>query len=183
MFIVPAAVTGGVVTENATGTETCTLVTVPTFHDLLAERSNDVPLMVSVLVLGTGVYPMMLNISNAVMGVADVTNPFPFTENFRAVFEPYTLALTVDRVRVVNDPVNPLPKTSPANNNDPAGKDTGADVMLVTSPLELTVTTGIVVLPPYTPGNEFTLANVNGATPGPFAVPSPVRAVIYAPEG
>jgi hypothetical protein len=148
IFIVPAAVTGGVVTENAIGTETCTLVTVPTLHVLFAERSYVVPLIVSVLVLGTGVYPMMLNMSNAVIGVADVTSPFAFTENFRAVFEAYTLALTVDRVSVVNDPVNPVPKTSPANSNAPAGKDTGADVILVTSPFELTVTTGTVVLPP-----------------------------------
>jgi hypothetical protein len=51
-------------------------------------------------------------------------------------------------VRVTIDPVTPDPETSPSNSNIPAGKVIGADVILVTSPFEFTVTIGTVELPP-----------------------------------
>lgn len=101
-----------------------------------------------VLVVGTGVYPIILNISKLVIGDADVTSPFPFTVNLRAVCDVYTLGFTVASVSVVTDPVKPDPETSPLNSRAADGREIGLDVMLVTSPLEFTVTTGIVVALP-----------------------------------
>jgi hypothetical protein len=145
---VPAAVTGLPETVNAGGIVKSTLVTVPTFHVLLADKLYETPLMVRVLVVGTGKNPIILNISKLVIGDADVTSPFPFTVNLRGVIDVYTSGFTVANVSVVIDPVKPDPETSPLNRSDPAGKTTGVVVTLVTNPLEFTVTTGTDDAPP-----------------------------------
>ena len=113
MLIVPKLVIGAVVTENAGGTATCTLVTVPTLQVLSAVRSLVRPLIVMVLESGTGVYPNNPIMSPAVKLAAEVTNPFAFTANFRGVFNKNTLLLTVARVVVRGTPVLPTPETSP----------------------------------------------------------------------
>jgi hypothetical protein len=178
MLIVPKVVIGGVVTENAGGTAACTLVTVPTFQVLSAVRSLVRPLIVMVLESGTGVYPNNPIMSPAVKGAAEVTNPFAFTANFRGVFDPYTLLLTVARVVVRGTPVTPTPETSPWRMMVFDGRLMATGVIFVTNPLPFTVTTGTVVEDPNVPGETFTVARVNGTLPGPDAVPSPVRSVM-----
>jgi hypothetical protein len=73
---------------NAGGMASCTLVTVPTDQLLFADRSCVKPLMLNVLVVGTGVYPNADTISPCVTGVADVTRPLPFTATFKKVLLP-----------------------------------------------------------------------------------------------
>ena len=127
---------------------------------------------------GTGVYPRAPIISRLVTGVAEVTNPFPLTANFKNVLLPYILALTGLSVRVTGEPVTPDPVTSPTNIRTPEGTVMRVVVIFVTSPLPFTVITGTLVEVPNVPIVAFTVANVNGTDPGPVAVPSPVRAVI-----
>jgi hypothetical protein len=55
-------------------------------------------LIVSVLVVGTGVYPINVNMSRFVRGEAPVTSPFPLTENLRGVMELNTPVFTVFNV-------------------------------------------------------------------------------------
>ena len=136
---------GGVVTKNAGGRASCTLVTVPTDQVLFTDRSCVTPLIVIVLLSGTGVYPRIDIMSPAVRGEADVTNPLLFTANLRGVFIPYTLALTVANVVVRGTPVVPTPDTSPCKMITPEGTVTAVVVKFVTKPLPFTVTTGINV--------------------------------------
>ena len=68
--------------------DTLTFVTVPTEKVLLTERSRVTPFIVIVRVVGTGVYPRAPIISRLVTGVAEVTNPFPLTANFKNVLLP-----------------------------------------------------------------------------------------------
>jgi len=168
---------------NAGGMASCTLVTVPTDQLLFADRFCVTPLMLNVLVVGTGVYPNAVMISPCVTGVAEVTRPLPFTATFKNVLLPYTLGLTVCNVRVVGEPVTPVPVTSPTIMMTPEGTAMFIGVMLVTNPFVFTVTTGTCVVEPYVPGLGLTVANVKTAEPGPLAVPSPVSAVMYAPDG
>lgn len=81
--------------------------------------------------------------------------------------------LTFCKSKLIVDPVNPEPTTSPVNVMACGGTTIGVGVIFVTSPLELTVTTGMVDPLPNVPGATLTLANVNVPTPGPLAVPSP----------
>jgi len=73
--------------------------------------------------------------------------------------------------------VKPDPTTSPVNRSGCGGMTIGVGVMFVTRPLPLTVTMGIVEPLPNVPGAKFTCASVRVPTPGPFAVPSPIREV------
>ena len=139
--------------------------------------------MVRVLVLGTGVYPNIVTMSERVRGAAEVTKPFPFTANFKGVLTLNTLGFTVFKVMVTGLPVVPNPVTSPIKLKLAEGKATVTGVILVTNPLLFTVTTGMVMLSPYTPGAVFTVERVKGTAPGPLAVPSPYKEVIYAPAG
>lgn len=177
MLILPLFVTGGP-TVNAAGIVTPTLVTVPTDHALFIDRFCVIPFIVIVLVLGTGVYPSTLCISNAVTGVADVTRPFAFAPNFKNVLDPYTLLFTVPNVNVVGLPVIPFPVTSPTNVSMAEGTVMVIGVTFVTNPLLLTVILGTCVVDPYTPGLLFTVANVTVAAPGPEADASPIKLVI-----
>jgi hypothetical protein len=176
--MVPEEVIGGVVMLNAGGIASCTLVTVPTDQLLFADRFCVTPLMLNVLVVGTGVYPNAVIMSPCVTGVAEVTRPLPFTATFKKVSPPYTSGLTVCNVRVVGEPVVPVPVTSPTMMMAPEGTAMFIGVTLVTSPFAFTVILGTCVVEPYVPGLALTLANVRTADPGPLAVPSPVSAVI-----
>jgi hypothetical protein len=98
--------------------ESCTLVTVPTDQFLFADKSWVTPLILNVLLVGTGTYPNADTISPCVIGAAEVTRPLPFTANLRNVLLPYTLELTVSNVSVTGDPVKPDPSTSPVKLND-----------------------------------------------------------------
>jgi hypothetical protein len=176
-LIFPLDVTGAP-TVNAAGIVSPTLVTVPTDQPLLADRLYVTPLIVSVLVLGTGTYPNTDSISKFVIGAADVTSPLPLTANFKNVLVPYILLLTGAKVRVTGDPVIPEPVTSPTKDKDAEGTDIVTGVIFVTRPLPSTVTLGTCVEEPYIPGAVLTVANVSTAEPGPVAVPSPVKAEI-----
>jgi hypothetical protein len=79
---------GELLTLNAEGIDNPTDVTVPTDQLLFALRFCDTPLIERVRVVGTGVYPSTPVMSRAVIGAADVTNPFPFTANLRNVLDP-----------------------------------------------------------------------------------------------
>lgn len=140
-------------------------------------------MIVIVLVLGTGTYPNTDSMSRFVTGVADVTRPLALTANFKNVLVPYTFVFTVARVKVTGEPVVPIPVTSPIKDKDAEGTAIVTGVTLVTRPFPSTVNLGTCVADPYVAGAELTVANVNNAEPGPDAVPSPVRAVIYAPAG
>ena len=152
-----------------------TLVTVPTDQDLSAARLAVTPLIVNVLLVGTGVYPNTLNISRSVIGAADVTSPLSFTENFNNELLPYILEFTVANVRVTGIPVVPKPVTSPTNDNEAEGIDIVTRETLVTNPFAFTVILGTCVEEPYVAGAELTVANVNATLPGPVAEPSPVK--------
>ena len=86
--------------------------------------------------------------------------------------------MTVCNVRVVGEPVIPVPVTSPTIMMTPEGTAIFIGVMLVTNPFVFTVTTGTCVVEPYVPGLGLTVANVKTAEPGPLAVPSPVIATV-----
>ena len=81
-------------TLNAEGIVSPTLVTVPTDQLLLAAKLYVTPLIVNVLVVGTGVYPSTDSISRLVIGAADVTKPLLFTANFKKLSLAYTSLFT-----------------------------------------------------------------------------------------
>jgi hypothetical protein len=87
-LIVPFVPVAGAPTVNAEGIVNPTETRVPTDQPLLADKLYVTLLIVSVLVLGTGTYPNTDSISRFVIGAADVTNPFPFTPNFKKVLLP-----------------------------------------------------------------------------------------------
>jgi len=150
--------------------------------DVVLYKSPELPLVplvpeVPAVPLVPGVYPRMLMISAAVIGEAAVTNPFALTANLRGVTEGKIFGFTFCRRRLIDDPVNPDPTTSPVNVMGCGGITIGVGVILVTSPLLLTVTIGMVEPLPNVPGAKFTCANVRVPTPGPLAVPSPARPV------
>jgi len=150
--------------------------------DVVLYKSPELPLVplvpeVPAVPLVPGVYPRIAIMSAAVIGEAAVTNPFAFTENLRGVTVGYTLGFTFCRRRLIFPPVNPDPTTSPVNVIGCGGITIGVGVMLVTRPLLLTVTIGMVEPLPNVPGAKFTVARVRVPTPGPLAVPSPVRPV------
>ena len=120
----------------------------------------------------------MFTMSEAVIGEADVTNPLPFTENFKGVMVLYGFALTFCNSRVILLPVDPDPTTSPMKVIGSGGKFIGVGVMFVTSPLLFTVTIGMVLPLPNVPEAKLTVVNVIAATPGPEAVASPDKPVI-----
>jgi hypothetical protein len=116
--------------------------------------------------------------SRAVIGLAAVTNPFAFTANFNGVIVAYGLGFAFCNVSVIVDSVKPVPTTSPVNVIACGETTNGVVVRLVTSPLELTVITGINWLAPNVPGFVFTVLSVKATAPGPVATPSPERAVM-----
>ena len=81
----PKDVIGLFVTVKPEGIVMPTLVTVPTLNVLLTDRSLVTPLIVIVRVLGTGVYVNAVMMSPGPTGVAEVTNPLPFTATFKNV--------------------------------------------------------------------------------------------------
>lgn len=154
ILIMPEVVMGLFETANAGGTLIPTEETVP------------------------GVYPSMDMMSPDVMGDAAVTSPFEFTANFNGVTLTYGLGLTFCNTNVIVDCVNPVPNTSPMKVIDCGAVTNGVVVILVTSPLAFTVTTGIRDPAPKVPGFKFTVFSVKGTEPGPVATPSPDNAVM-----
>ena len=154
MPIMPEVVIGLLETANAGGTLIPTEETVP------------------------GVYPSIDIMSADVIGDAAVTSPLAFTANFNGVMPTYGLGLTFCNINVIVDCVNPVPNTSPMKVIDCGAVTNGVVVRLVTSPLALTVTTGIEDPAPKVPGFELTVLSVKATAPGPVATPSPERAVI-----
>ena len=116
--------------------------------------------------------------SRAVIGLAAVTNPFAFTANFSGVTFAYILVFTFCNVSVVVLCVEPVPTTYPVNVIACGGTTNCVVVRFVTSPLELTVTTGITWPAPNVPGFRFTVLSVKATAPGPVATPSPERDVM-----
>ena len=176
-FIFPLDVTGAP-TVKAGGIVKPTFVTVPTEKLLLADKSLVTPLIVSVRVVGTGVYPNAVIISPGPIVAAEVINPLPFTATFKNELLPYTLGFTVSNVSVTGDPVVPEPVTSPTNDNEAEGIAIVTRETLVTNPFAFTVILATCVEEPYVAGAGLTVANVSTAEPGPVAVPSPVKADI-----
>ncbi len=116
--------------------------------------------------------------SRSVIGLAAVTNPFAFTANFNGVMPGYEFGFAFCSVSVIVLCVKPVPTTSPVNEMACGETTNGVVVRLVTSPLALTVTTGINWLAPNVPGFIFTVLSVKATAPGPVATPSPERAVM-----
>ena len=104
-LIVPFVPVAGAPTVNAAGIVSPTETRVPTDQTLLATRLYVTPLIVIVLVLGTGTYPNTDSMSRLVTGVADVTSPLPLTANFKKELVPYMLLLTGAKVSVTGEQI------------------------------------------------------------------------------